>query len=128
MEDHCSQLGRKPSPIFAEYDVNGYYYFKSQKTDTNEGAVLKFSQTEAIAAILNNLQKLATQKLGKEVKGACIVLPSFAGHEYRRIVLQAAEIAGFQRARLINQTSAIALEYWRKETERNNYAQDQTKM
>jgi molecular chaperone DnaK len=64
-----------------------------------------------LALLLEHLRLAAEETLGGEVDEAVISCPPCFGVPQRRALLDAAHIAGFAAARLINEPSAVALAY-----------------
>jgi len=74
-------------------------------------------QSDVIAALLERCKLTAEKKLSIALQrrvscsSAVIAIPAFASEFYRRVVLQAAAIAGFHSTRLIAQSTAAAMAY-----------------
>eukprot|EP00463_Aulacantha_scolymantha_P001592 TRINITY_DN220_c0_g1_i1.p1 TRINITY_DN220_c0_g1~~TRINITY_DN220_c0_g1_i1.p1 ORF type:complete len:317 (+),score=68.26 TRINITY_DN220_c0_g1_i1:152-1102(+) len=60
---------------------------------------------------LGKLKRIAENKLGMPVKDCVIGVPSFWNDQQRRAMLSAASISGLNVMRLMNETTAVALNY-----------------
>lgn len=76
--------------------------------DTGQGAK---TPVEISAAILKHLRGLAEQALGKEVTQAVITVPAYFDDAARTATRDAAQLAGLEVLRLINEPTAAALAY-----------------
>ena len=66
---------------------------------------------EIIASEFQKLKQIASQYLGKEVKGAVIGVPNYFNYLQREIIRDSAHISGLNVIRLVNETSLAALAY-----------------
>jgi molecular chaperone DnaK len=69
------------------------------------------SPPELSAVVLRELRRLAAERLGGQAVGAVITVPAQFDHEMRRATRHAAEIAGLEVRRLLNEPTAAALGY-----------------
>ncbi|MBT4878384.1 MAG: Fe-S protein assembly chaperone HscA [Alphaproteobacteria bacterium] len=95
--------------------LKGYnYQFATEGKDnrTIELALGKgINAVEASAVILKALLKRAQYKLGNEVNQAVITVPAYFDDAARHATIAAAELAGIEVLRLINEPTAAALAY-----------------
>ena len=95
--------------------LKGYnYQFATEGKDnkTIELALGKgINAVEASAIILKALLKRAQHKLGNEVNQAVITVPAYFDDAARHATIAAAELAGIEVLRLINEPTAAALAY-----------------
>ncbi|KAF7697422.1 hypothetical protein HF521_005840 [Silurus meridionalis] len=70
-----------------------------------------FSIEQVTAMLLNKLKETAESALKKPVADCVISVPSFFTDAERRSVIDAAQIAGLNCLRLMNETTAVALAY-----------------
>lgn len=83
-------------------------------TDGNVGLVVGdrcFTPTEVSAAILKKVKALAEAALGEPITQAVISVPAHFDNIQRKETKRAAEIAGLEVTRLINEPTAAALAY-----------------
>jgi molecular chaperone DnaK len=71
----------------------------------------EYSPEEISSFILNKVKKDVSEYLGEEVEKAVITVPAYFNDSQRMATKQAAEIAGFDVLRLINEPTAAALAY-----------------
>ncbi|KAK1925442.1 putative heat shock protein [Papiliotrema laurentii] len=88
-------------------DVNGEVGVKVQYL----GEPATFSFTQLAAAYLGKLRDTAQSELKQAVSDVVIAVPGWYTDVQRRALLNAAQIAGLNALRLINDTTAIALGY-----------------
>jgi len=112
-------LGRSWGDQEFEKDVSELAY-KVVKNDENQvvidvsynGERVQFTIEQVTAALFTHLKQLAENALdGQKVVDCVIGVPSFATDKMRRAFLDAASIAGLNVLRLMNENSAIALQY-----------------
>ncbi|WWC86432.1 uncharacterized protein L201_001309 [Kwoniella dendrophila CBS 6074] len=111
-------IGRSPSdPEIEEYEKK---YINAQLVDVNGSAGVKvnylgepteFSYTQLVAAYLGKLRDTASSELKQAVSDVVIAVPGWYTDIQRRAMLDAANIAGLNPLRLINDTTAVALGY-----------------
>lgn len=70
-----------------------------------------FTPEQILAMLLNHLRETATVSLGTKIIDCVISVPTCFTDIQRRSVLQAADIAGLNALKLMNETSAVALGY-----------------
>ena len=80
----------------------------------------KFSPEEISSYILKKLKTIAEADLGKKVKKAVITVPAYFNNSQRESTKIAAELAGLEVLRLINEPTAAALAYGLNEFNDNN--------
>ncbi|KAI1893586.1 hypothetical protein AGOR_G00125250 [Albula goreensis] len=71
----------------------------------------QFSMEQITAMLLTKMKEIAEANLQKKVLDCVISIPSFFTDAERRSVLDAAQIAGLNCLRLMNDTTAVALNY-----------------
>ncbi|XP_063799542.1 hypoxia up-regulated protein 1 [Pseudophryne corroboree] len=72
---------------------------------------LSYSPEELLAMMLNYSRSLAEEFAEQPVKDIVITVPAFFNQAERRAVLQAAQLAGLKVLQLINDNTAVALNY-----------------
>ena len=77
---------------------------------------------EVSAEILKHLRRMAEEALGREVHSAVITVPAYFDDAARNATKQAAEQAGLQVLRLINEPTAAALAYGLQTKAQGTYA------
>ncbi len=97
-----------------DLDNNGCIYEYDSKSDSiylkNPNG--KFVSPEEISSeILKYLKNIAERRLGKEVKKAVITVPAYFDENQRIATKNAANLAGLEVLRLINEPTAAALAY-----------------
>ncbi|ORY34260.1 heat shock protein 70 family [Naematelia encephala] len=104
-------------PEVAEFEKK---YINAELVDVNGSIGVKvnylgepatFSFTELVAAYLGKLRDTAAVELKQAVSDVVIAVPAWYTDVQRRALLDAAQIAGLNPLRLINDTTAIALGY-----------------
>ncbi|XP_013992641.2 hypoxia up-regulated protein 1 isoform X3 [Salmo salar] len=87
-------------------------------TDESRGTVLfsnseemQYSPEELLGMVLNYSRGLAQDFAEQPIKDAVITVPAFFNQAERRAVLQAAQMAGVKVLQLINDNTAVALNY-----------------
>ncbi|OCF74005.1 heat shock 70kDa protein 4 [Kwoniella mangroviensis CBS 8886] len=111
-------IGRSLSdPEIEEYEKK---FINAQLVDVNGSAGVKvnylgepteFSYTQLVAAFLGKLRDTAANELKQSVSDVVIAVPGWYTDVQRRAMLDAANIAGLNPLRLINDTTAVALGY-----------------
>ncbi|KAM4015557.1 hypoxia up-regulated protein 1 [Anomaloglossus baeobatrachus] len=94
---------------FPEYNVlrdeeRGTVFFKLSEE-------LTYTPEELLAMILNYSRTLAEEFAEQPIKDVVITVPAFFNQAERRAVLQAAKLAGLKVLQLINDNTAVALNY-----------------
>ncbi|XP_029029495.1 hypoxia up-regulated protein 1 isoform X2 [Betta splendens] len=87
-----------------EDPVRGTVYFKSSEE-------MQYSAEELLGMVLNYSCALAQDFAEQPIKDAVITVPAFFNQAERRAVLQAAHMAGLKVLQLINDNTAVALNY-----------------
>jgi molecular chaperone DnaK len=80
------------------------------------------SPVELSAIVLRQLREVAEAHFGTGVEEAIITVPAYFGGEQRRATVRAAELAGLQVRRLVNEPTAAALGYGAHLTEHKRFA------
>ena len=75
------------------------------------GERCQFTYTQLVGAYLGKLRDIAANELKQVVSDVVIAVPGWYTDVQRRALLDAAEIAGLNALRLINDTTAVALGY-----------------
>ncbi len=105
-----------------EFDDNVILSAK-RKIGTKDVFVLKDNTTrtpiEVSTDIISKLKQIAETKLGESVDKAVITVPAYFGSDEREATKKAAENAGLEVARLINEPTAAALAYGYSDTNAN---------
>nr|XP_046181829.1 hypoxia up-regulated protein 1-like isoform X2 [Oncorhynchus gorbuscha] len=73
--------------------------------------VMQYSPEELLGMVLNYSRGLAQDFAEQPIKDAVITVPAFFNQAERRAVLQAAQMAGVKVLQLINDNTAVALNY-----------------
>ncbi|XP_045896171.1 hypoxia up-regulated protein 1 isoform X2 [Micropterus dolomieu] len=95
---------RFPEHQLQEDPVRGTVYFK------NSGE-MQYTPEELLGMVLNYSRALAQDFAEQPIKDAVITVPAFFNQAERRAVLQAAQMAGLKVLQLINDNTAVALNY-----------------
>ncbi|XP_031428030.1 hypoxia up-regulated protein 1 isoform X2 [Clupea harengus] len=93
-----------PEHLLEKDEERGTVLFKH-----SEGIV--YTPEELLAMVLNESSAIAQDFAEQPVKDAVITVPAFFNQAERRAVLQAAQIAGVKVLQLINDNTAVALNY-----------------
>ncbi|XP_047463103.1 hypoxia up-regulated protein 1 [Mugil cephalus] len=93
-----------PEHQLLEDPVRGTVYFKNSED-------LQYTPEELIGMVLNYSRGLAQDFAEQPIKDAVITVPAFFNQAERRAVLQAAQMAGLKVLQLINDNTAVALNY-----------------
>jgi molecular chaperone DnaK len=80
------------------------------------------SPVDISAIILRELREVAEAHYGGPVREAIITVPAYFGGEQRRATIRAAELAGLQVRRLVNEPTAAALGYGAHRTPHRRFA------
>ncbi|XP_068456851.1 hypoxia up-regulated protein 1 isoform X2 [Clinocottus analis] len=107
---------RFPEHHLLEDPVRGTVYFKNSEE-------MQFTPEELLGMLLNYSRGLAQDFAEQPIKDAVITVPAFFNQAERRAVLQAAQMAGLKVLQLINDNTAVALNYGvfrRKDIDNNN--------
>ncbi|KAM3868715.1 hypoxia up-regulated protein 1 [Diretmus argenteus] len=95
---------RFPEHQLLEDPVRGTVYFKNSED-------LQYTPEELLGMVLNYSSRLAQDFAEQPIKDAVITVPAFFNQAERRAVLQAAQMAGLKVLQLINDNTAVALNY-----------------
>ncbi|PIO28662.1 hypothetical protein AB205_0007910, partial [Aquarana catesbeiana] len=95
---------RFPDYDIVKDDIRGTTLFKLSEEVT-------YSPEELLAMMLNYSRSLAEEFAEQSIKDTVITVPAFFNQAERRAVLQAAKLAGLKVLQLINDNTAVALNY-----------------
>ncbi|XP_054481698.1 hypoxia up-regulated protein 1 [Anoplopoma fimbria] len=95
---------RFPEHQLLEDPVRGTVYFKNSEE-------MQFTPEELLGMLLNYSRGLAQDFAEQPIKDAVITVPAFFNQAERRAVLQASQMAGLKVLQLINDNTAVALNY-----------------
>uniref|UniRef100_A0AAQ5Z9J5 Hypoxia up-regulated protein 1 n=1 Tax=Amphiprion ocellaris TaxID=80972 RepID=A0AAQ5Z9J5_AMPOC len=95
---------RFPEHHLEEDPVRGTAYFKNSEE-------MQHTPGELLGMVLNYSRGLAQDFAEQPIKDAVITVPAFFNQAERRAVLQAAQMAGLKVLQLINDNTAVALNY-----------------
>lgn len=95
---------RFPEHQLQEDKHRGTVYFKNSEE-------LQYSPEELLGMMLNYSRGLAQDFAEQPIKDVVITVPAFFNQAERRAVLQAAQVAGLKVLQLINDNTAVALNY-----------------
>ncbi|XP_029303366.1 LOW QUALITY PROTEIN: hypoxia up-regulated protein 1 [Cottoperca gobio] len=95
---------RFPEHQLLEDSVRGTVYFKSSEE-------IQYTPEEFLGMALNYSRGLAQDFAEQPIKDAVITVPAFFNQAERRAVLQAAQMAGLKVLQLVNDNTAVALNY-----------------
>ncbi|TNM84621.1 hypothetical protein fugu_008799 [Takifugu bimaculatus] len=95
---------RFPEHQLQEDPVRGTVYFKYSEE-------MQYTAEELLGMVLNYSRGLAQDFAEQPIKDAVITVPAFFNQAERRAVLQAARLAGLKVLQLINDNTAVALNY-----------------
>ncbi|XP_026184642.1 hypoxia up-regulated protein 1 isoform X2 [Mastacembelus armatus] len=84
--------------------MRGTVYFKNSEE-------MQYTPEELLGMVLNYSRGLAQDFAEQPIKDAVITVPAFFNQAERRAVLQAAQMAGLKVLQLINDNTAVALNY-----------------
>jgi heat shock protein 4 len=105
------ECARHPNRIVGgeagEVRFEAAYGYRGEESTGEES----FTAPEVAAMLLTNLKSIAATENGGAVKDCVIAVPPYFTDAQRRALLDAAEIAGVNVLRLIDETSAAALQY-----------------
>uniref|UniRef100_A0A671VEF9 Hypoxia up-regulated protein 1 n=1 Tax=Sparus aurata TaxID=8175 RepID=A0A671VEF9_SPAAU len=93
-----------PEHQLQEDPVRGTVYFKNSEE-------MQYTPEELLGMVLNYSCGLAQDFAEQPIKDAVITVPAFFNQAERRAVLQAAQMAGLKVLQLINDNTAVALNY-----------------
>nr|XP_046266688.1 hypoxia up-regulated protein 1 [Scatophagus argus] len=93
-----------PEHQLQDHPVRGTVYFKSSEE-------MQYTAEELLAMVLNYSCGLAQDFAEQPIKDVVITVPAFFNQAERRAVLQAAQMAGLKVLQLINDNTAVALNY-----------------
>ncbi|XP_014255771.1 hypoxia up-regulated protein 1 isoform X2 [Cimex lectularius] len=110
-------LGKKvDNPIVKLFQQRFPYY--DIVPDPDRGTVVfqhdsetTFSVEELVAMMISKAQEIAQNSAGQVINEAVITVPGFFNQAERRAMIQAAELAGIKVLQLINDYTAVALNY-----------------
>ncbi|GAB5495977.1 MAG: molecular chaperone DnaK [Phycisphaerales bacterium] len=105
-------MGRRHSEVRSEekivpYEVTG----KADELVNIKVGKRSYAPQEISAIILEELKQMAEHELGTEVTDAVITVPAYFNDAQRQATKEAAEIAGLNARRIINEPTAAALAY-----------------
>nr|XP_029527225.1 hypoxia up-regulated protein 1-like [Oncorhynchus nerka] len=112
-----SLLGKKhdnPQVAFYQKRFSEHQLVKDASRDTvvfRNSEVMQYSPEELLGMVLNYSRGLAQDFAEQPIKDAVITVPAFFNQAERRAVLQAAQMAGVKVLQLINDNTAVALNY-----------------
>ncbi|KAM6970165.1 hypoxia up-regulated protein 1 [Aplochiton taeniatus] len=95
---------RFPEHQLLEDETRGTVYFKNLEE-------MQYTPEELLGMALNYSRGLAQDYAEQPIKDAVITVPAFFNQAERRAILQAAQMAGLKVLQLINDNSAVALNY-----------------
>ncbi|XP_076017300.1 hypoxia up-regulated protein 1 isoform X2 [Genypterus blacodes] len=95
---------RFPEHQLEEDSLRGTAFFKNSED-------LQYTPEEFLGMVLNYSRALAQEYAEQPIKDAVITVPAFFNQAERRAVLQAAQVAGLKVLQLINDNTAVALNY-----------------
>uniref|UniRef100_A0A4W6DEY3 Hypoxia up-regulated protein 1 n=1 Tax=Lates calcarifer TaxID=8187 RepID=A0A4W6DEY3_LATCA len=95
---------RFPEHQLQEDPVRGTVYFKNSEE-------MQYTPEELLGMMLNYSRGLAQDFAEQPIKDAVITVPAFFNQAERRAVLQAAQMSGLKVLQLINDNTAVALNY-----------------
>ncbi|KAG7224627.1 hypothetical protein INR49_011380 [Caranx melampygus] len=95
---------RFPEHQLQEDPLRGTVYFKNSEE-------MQYTPEELLGMMLNYSRGLAQDFAEQPIKDAVITVPAFFNQAERRAVLQAAQMAGLKVLQLINDNTAVALNY-----------------
>ncbi|KAM6911153.1 hypoxia up-regulated protein 1 [Lycodopsis pacificus] len=95
---------RFPEHKLLEDPVRGTVYFKNSEK-------MQFTPEELLGMLLNYSRGLAQDFAEQPIKDAVITVPAFFNQAERRAVLQSARMGGVKVLQLINDNTAVALNY-----------------
>ncbi|XP_040908123.1 hypoxia up-regulated protein 1 [Toxotes jaculatrix] len=93
-----------PEHQLQEDPVRGTVYFKNSEE-------MQYTPEELLGMVLNYSRGLAQDFAEQPIKDAVITVPAFFNQAERRAVLQAAQMTGLKVLQLINDNTAVALNY-----------------
>uniref|UniRef100_A0A3B1J8T2 Hypoxia up-regulated protein 1 n=1 Tax=Astyanax mexicanus TaxID=7994 RepID=A0A3B1J8T2_ASTMX len=93
-----------PEHQIVKDEKRGTVYFKYSEE-------MQYSPVEILGMVLNYSSGLAQDFAEQPIKDAVITVPAFFNQAERRAVLQAAQMAGLKVLQLINDNTAVALNY-----------------
>lgn len=93
-----------PEHLVLRDEKRGTVYFKYSEE-------MQYTPEELLGMVLNYSRGLAEDFAEQTIKDAVITVPAFFNQAERRAVLQAAQIAGLKVLQLINDNTAVALNY-----------------
>uniref|UniRef100_A0A7N6FKD6 Hypoxia up-regulated protein 1 n=1 Tax=Anabas testudineus TaxID=64144 RepID=A0A7N6FKD6_ANATE len=95
---------RFPEHQLQEDSVRSTVYFKNSEE-------MQYTAEELLGMVLNYSRSLAQDFAEQPIKDAVITVPAFFNQAERRAVLQAAQMAGLKVLQLINDNTAVAMNY-----------------
>uniref|UniRef100_A0A8C8J463 Hypoxia up-regulated protein 1 n=1 Tax=Oncorhynchus tshawytscha TaxID=74940 RepID=A0A8C8J463_ONCTS len=112
-----SLLGKKhdnPQVAFYQKRFSEHQLVKDASRGTvvfRNSEIMQYSPEELLGMVLNYSRGLAQDFAEQPIKDAVITVPAFFNQAERRAVLQAAQMAGVKVLQLINDNTAVALNY-----------------
>ncbi|ELT93277.1 hypothetical protein CAPTEDRAFT_179511 [Capitella teleta] len=110
-------LGRTIDNPQVKKFMKNYPYYNIEAHPDNDMVVFKhdeensFTAEELMAMILENAKQNAVKFAEQDIKEAVITVPPFATQAQRRSLIRAANLAGINVLQLINDNTAVALNY-----------------
>mmetsp|Transcript_9470 Transcript_9470/g.34743 ORF Transcript_9470/g.34743 Transcript_9470/m.34743 type:complete len:813 (-) Transcript_9470:278-2716(-) len=111
-------IGRKFKEPAAQRDLAGFPYRATEGPDGEiqlhvqfMGADSVFSPEQVLGMILGDLKAMAEKDNGSKIGDFVVGVPCFYTDQQRRAMIDAAKIGGVNVLRLMNETTAVALDY-----------------
>lgn len=110
-------LGKKVDNPMVQLFQKRFPYYTIVPDERRGTVVLKhpegmlFTPEELVAMVFKNAQEIAEHAAGQTIKDAVITVPVYFNQAERRAVLHAADMAGLKVLQLINDNTAVALNF-----------------
>jgi heat shock 70kDa protein 1/2/6/8 len=111
-------IGRKYSDESVQNDIKHFSFDVRGDSKNNptinvsyKGEMKKFTPEEISAMILTKMKEIASGYLGEDVTDAVITVPAYFNDSQRKSTKDAAQIAGINCMRIINEPTSAALAY-----------------